>query len=112
MTEIRRRLEIGESKRSIAERMGCNEATLRKRLRIGTFLTSLGRFKPIFSPDMELQLSQYCKDLDNTFYGLTIKALRELVIQFAERNGLNIDSTEKQRWPEKTGLDHFVKDII
>lgn len=109
MTEIRRRLEGGESKRSIAESIGVNEATLRKRLRIGTIPTSLGRFKPIFSPEMELQLSQYCKELDNTFYGLTIKALRELVFQFAERNSINHRFNRETNMAGKDWVRSFCK---
>lgn len=109
MTEIRRRLEDGESKRSIAESLGINEATLRKRLKIGTVPTSLGRFKPIFSPEMELQLSEYCKVLDNTFYGLTIKALRELVFQFAEKNSINHRFNKETKMAGKDWVRSFCK---
>jgi hypothetical protein len=61
------------------------ESTLRKRLRMGTVPTSLGCFKATFS-DEEKELAEYCKDLDPKFYGLTIRMLKELAFEYAERN--------------------------
>ncbi|KAK9709877.1 hypothetical protein QE152_g26374 [Popillia japonica] len=54
----------------------------------GTGPTSLGRFMPVFTTEMEQQLVYYCKQLDKLFHGLTIKSLREIVFEFAERNGI------------------------
>jgi hypothetical protein len=51
MESINRRLEAGESKRSIAEHLKVPESTLRNRLRMGTLPTSLGCFKAKFSDE-------------------------------------------------------------
>jgi hypothetical protein len=53
MQNINRRLEAGESKRSIAEYLKVLESALRKRLKIGTVPTSLGRFKATCSHEKE-----------------------------------------------------------
>jgi hypothetical protein len=53
MENISRRLEAGESMRSNAEYLKVPESTLRKRLRIGTVPTSLGRFTAMFSDEEE-----------------------------------------------------------
>jgi hypothetical protein len=86
MENINQRPEAGESKRSIAEYLKVPESTLRKRLRMGTVPTSLGRFKATFSQEEEKELAEYCKDLDAKFYGLTIIMLKEVVSEYAERN--------------------------
>lgn len=89
LDEIKEKLLQGMSKRSIADSIGVPEATLRKRLKAGTVPTSLGRFKLVFTPEMEAELASYCRDLDKTFYGLTLKALGNLVFEYAERNQLD-----------------------
>lgn len=76
LEDAKRRIAAGESKRSVASSIGVNEATLRKRLNAGTVLTSLGRFKPVFTNEIKEQLAQYCRELNKTFYGLTLKSLR------------------------------------
>jgi hypothetical protein len=53
MENINRRLEAGESKRSVAEYLKVPESTLRKRLRMGSVPTSLGRFKATCSDEEE-----------------------------------------------------------
>jgi len=47
------------------------ESALRKRLKVGHGVSSLGRFKRTFNDEQEKELSEYCKD--NRFYGLSIK---------------------------------------
>jgi hypothetical protein len=86
MENINRRLEVGESKRSIAEYLKVPESTLRKRLSMGTVPTSLGRFKATFSDEEQKELAEYCKDLDAKFYGLTIRMLKELAFEYGEHN--------------------------
>lgn len=78
MDNANRRLHTGERKRSIAGDLGVPESTLRKRLKLGTVPTSLGRFKATFSNEEEKTLADYCRDLVARFYGLTIRMLNEL----------------------------------
>ncbi|XP_030762946.1 uncharacterized protein LOC115887620 [Sitophilus oryzae] len=54
----------------------------------GTVPSSLGRFKPIFTEEMEKELADHCRDLDGRFYGIGTKNLRTIAYQFAELNGL------------------------
>jgi hypothetical protein len=86
MENIHRHLEAGESKRYIAEYLKVPESTLRKRLRMGTVPTSLDHFKATCSDEKEKELAEYCKDLDAKFYILTIRMLKELAFEYAERN--------------------------
>jgi hypothetical protein len=86
MENINRRLEAGESKRPISEYLKVPESTLKKRLRMGTVPTSLGRFKATFLDEEEKELTEYCRDLDAKFHGLTIGMLKELAFEYAERN--------------------------
>ena len=101
---VTRRLEAGESKRSVAEDLGVPESTLRKWLKTGTVPTSLGRLKATFSSDEEKELADYCRDLDARFYGVTIRMLS--VTAFI------IDLTKKRRLLERTGWSIFAKDRI
>lgn len=79
----------GLSVRQSAKNLGIDESTLRKRLKAGHGVKSLGRFKPVFSHEMEFQLVKHCKDLDDRFYGLTFKTLRKIAYEYASLN--NVD---------------------
>lgn len=50
---------------------------------------NLGRFRKVFTDAQELELVSHLKELDDSFYGLTLFQLRRLAYTFAERN--NID---------------------
>lgn len=84
LDQIKEKLKKGQSKRSIAREYNLNESTLRKRLKLGNVPSSLGRFKPVFDSVRELELLRKIKDLDQLFYGVTMKELRALTYQFAE----------------------------
>lgn len=51
-------------------------------------LPSRGRFKPVFSGESERELKQYCTDIDNYLFGLTLKDVRRLAFDLAERNSI------------------------
>lgn len=53
LRDVKEKIASGQSKRSIAESLNIPEATLRKRLKAGTVPESLGRFKSVFSADLE-----------------------------------------------------------
>jgi hypothetical protein len=89
MEEAKERISKGESKRSVARSLNINECTLRKRLKSGTIPKNLGRFKPIFSEQMENELVQHIKKLDTLFYGVTLKQLQTIAFQFATANNLS-----------------------
>lgn len=84
--EAKRFLEQGVSQRAAADRVGISESALRKRLSLQCVATSLGRFKPTFTSVQENEIVEYCLNMDNLFYGITIQSLRRLVFQYAELN--------------------------
>lgn len=53
MDEARRRIESGESKRSVASSFGMAESTLRKNLKRLNVSSKLGRFDTTFTPEIE-----------------------------------------------------------
>lgn len=86
--DIRNDIQNGKSKRQIARELNIPEATLRKRLKIGTVPESLGRYKCVFPQEMEKQLADYVKEMDRRFYGITHKDLQVFAFEYAEVNGL------------------------
>ncbi|XP_056645002.1 uncharacterized protein LOC130450573 [Diorhabda sublineata] len=49
---------------------------------------SLGSRKPVFSSGQEQELVEYALLMENRFFGLTLRELRSLVFELAERNNL------------------------
>ena len=68
--------------------------------------TSLGRFKFVFTQEMEEELAKYCRDLDKTFYGLTLKALGNLVFEYAKINMLEHRFNKEKKSAGKIGFTH------
>lgn len=52
MEEARKKVENGESKRSVAKSLGMGENTIRKRLKRTTVAIKLARYDTIFTPEM------------------------------------------------------------
>lgn len=88
VTKAKQFIDSGMSKRKAAEILGVEESTLRKRLKKGYGVSSLGRFRSTFDENQESELVNYCKDLDLRFYGITIKSLRHLSYQYAVKNNI------------------------
>lgn len=107
LDEARRRIGEGKSKRSVADALGVNESSLRKRLKSGTVPVCLGRFKPVFTADQERELADHMKDLDNRFYGLRMKDVKLLAYQYAELNHINHRFNQEK----KMAGTHWVRDF-
>ncbi|KAJ8955183.1 hypothetical protein NQ318_009079 [Aromia moschata] len=111
MEKIRDKLRKGESKRSIAKDLGVAESSLRKRLKSNTIPTSLGRFRPTFSVEIQEALATHIRKLNKLFYGITLKELQSIAYQFAEqakkkygiqaRSIFNMDETGMLTVPNK-----------
>lgn len=70
--------------REVGRSFGIPESTLRKQLLLDRpHVEPLGR-RPLFTPEIELELKEYILTLCNLFYGLTPKQLRRLVFKYAE----------------------------
>ena len=46
---------------------------------------SLGRYKPVFSSEMERELSKHIVEMQERFYGLMPSNVRKLAFEFAEK---------------------------
>lgn len=107
LDEARVRIDQGQSKRSVANALGVNECSLRKRLKLGTTPVTLGRFKPVFTSDQEKELADHIRDLDNRFYGLRMKDLKSLAFQYAELNQISHRFNQETKMAGK----HWIKDF-
>ncbi|XP_061714882.1 uncharacterized protein LOC133523371 [Cydia pomonella] len=88
LEEARKLIEKGQSKRSVAEAFGMPESSLRKRLKRGEPATKLGRYETTFTEQIEEDFCNYLKLLDDMYFGLTAKRLRELAFEFAVANNI------------------------
>ena len=48
----------------------------------------LGRFRPTLDSQFETELADYCKEMQNRLFALTISDLRKMAYQLAEKNGI------------------------
>jgi len=76
--------------------LGIGELALRKRLKVGQGVSSLGRFKRTFNDEQEIELAKHCRDLDNRFYGISFKKLQYLAYQFVLKNDIEHRFNEKK----------------
>jgi hypothetical protein len=74
-----------------------------------TIPTSLGRFKPVFTAEMELELLEHCRNLDARFYGLTRNIFVQLAVDFAEISGLSDRFSTVERLAGKDWVVAFCK---
>lgn len=109
LEQARSRITEGESIRSVARSLEMHEATLRKRLKKPAPATSLGRYTTTFTKAMEAELCDYIKNIDNMFYGLTTKSLREIAYNFAEKNNLSHRFNKEEKLAGKEWLRGFLK---
>ncbi|XP_072377473.1 uncharacterized protein [Diabrotica undecimpunctata] len=101
--------ERGLSTREIGRTLGYDESTIRKRLKADRSVNFLGRFRPVFTPEQEKQIVDHCKALDLRFYGLTLKSLRFLAYQFAERNGIQHQFSKQSKLAGRDWTRNFMK---
>lgn len=74
--------------RGAAKQFNIPYPTLRKHVKKQSSAKQLGRFKPVFSAEMEFQLVKHIQDMDIRFYGFTKEDLCTLAFEFATRNDL------------------------
>jgi hypothetical protein len=68
-----------------------------------------GRFKPVFSAQMEDQLKTYCLDVDGRYFGLTLKDVRRLAYQLADSNKLDHPFKKEAKLAGKEWAYAFIK---
>jgi len=88
--------------------LGIGESALRKRLKVGHVVSSLGRFKRTFNDEQEKEkeLSEYCKD--NRFYGLSFKKIQQLAYQFALKNNIKHRFNEEKQLSGDDWANSFI----
>lgn len=101
-------IESGGSIRSTAAQLNIPESSLRRRLKAGS-TTSLGRYRPTFSLEQEVELVDHCRSLDNRFFGLSFKKLQQLGYQFADLNKLNHRFNNQKKLAGYDWADSFLK---
>ncbi|CAH2003933.1 unnamed protein product [Acanthoscelides obtectus] len=69
----------------------------------------LGSRRPIFSPVQEAQLVQHILELENRFYGLTLRDVRKLAFQLAERNNIKHNFNKDTQMAGKAWASDFRK---
>jgi hypothetical protein len=74
--------------RTASQMYGIPVGTLHRHLVKNNPKKKLGRFKPVFTPEQEIELSEHAVALDHRLYGLTREAMCILAFEFAERNSI------------------------
>ena len=74
---------------SAAKRYNIPFATLYRHNKKGSAEKKLGRFQPVFSKEMEIELKEYLTTMDTLFYGLSRSEFLKLAYEFAEANGIS-----------------------
>jgi len=99
------------SLRSAAQQFGIPRATIQKRLKQGSCnpASNLGRFKRVFSDDMERQLKQRVLEMEGIFYGMSTTDLRRIAYEFAEGNKINHVFSRRKRMAGKDWMIDFVR---
>lgn len=70
---------------------------------------NLGRFKPVFTEKMEMELCEHIIHLEKLFYGLSTTDLRRIAFQSAEANQINHPFNKDRKLAGKDWLISFLK---
>lgn len=105
----RKLIKDGKSQRSAANLVGISESCLRKRLKLDSVSLSMGRFKPTFDKQQELEFVSHCKKLDETHSGLTTNELRHLAYEYATVNKIEHRFDNTSRTAGRDWVENFVK---
>ena len=68
----------------------------------------LGRFRAVFTVEMEEQLVDHLLHLEDMFFGLTAKEVRKLAYEWAESNNLNHSFSHKTRMAGEDWFSGFL----
>lgn len=102
-------VKTGMSIRRASAQFEIKFSTLQRHVKNNNPRKTLGRFKPVFSTEEELEFVGYIKEMDNRFYGLTKRDLCEIAYQYAEKNNLAHpfqNNTAGEQWYQNFMLRH------
>ncbi|CAH1974303.1 unnamed protein product [Acanthoscelides obtectus] len=99
----------GESIKGTANKYGLAYATLYRHVKSGNASAQLGRFRPTFTEDQEIELVTYLQDMDAVFFGLTRDEFMSLAFEYAHRNNLRYpESWNKNKKAGEEWLQRFL----
>ena len=99
------------SLRAASKEFRIPRAAIQKRLKSSDLPqpTNLGRFKRIFTDEMESQLKQRVLEMEGIFYGMSTCDLRRIAYDFAEANNVSHPFNQTQRMAGKDWVTDFIK---
>ncbi|CAH1974789.1 unnamed protein product [Acanthoscelides obtectus] len=92
---------------SASKKYGIPIGTLHRHIKKGDSSKNLGRFKPVFSKELEREICDLAMERDILFYGLTKRSLQQLAYEVAKVN--NIPHPFACEKAGKAWLDGFMK---
>lgn len=99
--------------RDVADNFGIPRETVRRRLvelKSGVLLKKkLGRFDPVFPPELEQELADHIISLQNRFFGMNTRDVRELAYALAKKNNLPNAFSDETKLAGRDWLDGFRK---
>ncbi|CAH0730223.1 unnamed protein product, partial [Brenthis ino] len=95
--------KAGESIISATKKYGLAYATLYRHVKTGIAASKLGRFRPVYTEDQEIELVTYLKNMDSAFFCLTRDEFKNLAFIYAKKNNLNYPNSWDKY--EKAGDD-------
>ncbi|KAJ8932058.1 hypothetical protein NQ314_014981 [Rhamnusium bicolor] len=99
----------GRKIREVGRCFNIPESTLRKKISLNQLKTSrLGR-KPVFTEELEAELTEYVLMLAKLFYGITPKKLRHLAYRYADEKNISHNFNKERQLAGKDGLYDFLK---
>ena len=99
----------GESIKGTARKYGLAFATLYRHVKSGIASPQLGRFRPIFTEDQEIEMVTYLQDMDAVFFGLTRDDFMRLAFEYAKCNNLRYpESWNKHKKAGEEWLQRFL----
>lgn len=69
----------------------------------------LGRYRPVLNAEFEAELVDYCIQMQNRLFGLTIRDLRSMAYQLAEKNNLQHDFDKEKQLAGKDWVSGFLR---
>lgn len=102
------------SLRQAAIRYNIPKSTLQRRVANKNKIISenekyLGRFRKIFSDEQENEMVEYIVEMENRFFGLTYKDLRQLAFDYAHANNIPNNFNKDTRMASKKWLYGFLR---
>jgi hypothetical protein len=99
------------SRNLAAANFGIPEPTLRRYMKKqeDSLPVSLGRYRPVFTPEMETALAEYVLELGRRYYGLTALQLRQFAYEYAVKNNLTHCFDDEAKTAGEDWLAGFLK---